>query len=188
MDIRLATVNDAEELLRIYSPYVENTAVSFEYDVPSIDDFRNRIENTLMNYPYLVATEDGRIVGYAYAGSFHSRMAYKHSAELSIYIDKEFKRKGIGKALYSKLFEILKKQNIYSVHAGVAYTDRNDEYLTRDSLYFHENMGFVQTGKHTDCGYKFGRWYSLIWMDMEIAEKPETPKPFVLFSEVAVKI
>ena len=74
------------------------------------------------------------------------------------------------------------------MHAGVAYTDRNDEYLTRDSLYFHENMGFVQTGKHTDCGYKFGRWYSLIWMDMEIAEKPETPKPFVLFPEVAVKI
>ena len=95
MQIRIATIEDAEEIRTVYAPYVINTAVSFEYDVPTTEEFKIRIENTLKNYPYLVAIENDSIVGYAYASSFHSREAYQHSAELSVYIKEEKRRKGI---------------------------------------------------------------------------------------------
>lgn len=90
MKIRVATEEDAESIQRIYAPYVENTAVTFEYDVPSVDEFRRRIANTLKEYPYLVAVEQERMVGYAYASSFHARAAYKHTAEVSIYLGSQF--------------------------------------------------------------------------------------------------
>ena len=110
MDIRVATVEDAKSIQNIYAPYVEKTAVTFEYDVPCIDDFRQRIINTLKEYPYLVAVEQERIVGYAHAGSFHSRAAYKHSAEVSIYLHEKWHKKGIGKLLYEELENRLIKQ------------------------------------------------------------------------------
>ena len=93
MNIRSASPDDAERLLEIYAPYVAETASSFEYDVPTVEEFRGRIENTLLKYPYLVADEDGRAVGYCYAGRFHSREAYLHSVEVSIYIDRNYRRR-----------------------------------------------------------------------------------------------
>lgn len=103
MKIRLAVPEDAGKLLEIYTPYVRETAITLEQTVPSADEFRTRIENTLKNYPYLVAEEDGKIVGYAYGSSFHSRESYKHSAEVSIYVDREYHGQGIGKMLYQTL-------------------------------------------------------------------------------------
>ena len=97
MEIRLATMEDAEEILAIYAPYVRNTAITFEYDVPDINEFRSRIESTLENYPYLVAVKEGRIIGYAYAGAFRKRAAYQHSAEMSIYLDEQCRQQGIGR-------------------------------------------------------------------------------------------
>ena len=99
MRIRVATTEDAESIQRIYAPYVEETAVTFDYDVPGIDDFQQRIMNTLKEYPYLVAVEQGRVIGYAYASSFHAREAYRHSAEVSIYLNKEWHQKGDGRQL-----------------------------------------------------------------------------------------
>ena len=184
MNIRIASPDDTEELLEIYAPYVTDTAVSFEYTVPSAENFRKRIESTLREYPYLVAEKSGKITGYAYSGAFHSREAYKHSAELSIYVKKEFHGKGIGRSLYLKLEEILSAQNIFTACACIAVPDGEDEYLTNASRLFHENVGYHTVGKHEKCGYKFGKWYSMIWMEKEIKERVPNPEPFIPFTEI----
>ena len=158
MLIRLASVDDAEEILAIYAPYVLDTAITFEYDVPEIGEFRSRIETTLKNYPYLVAVEEGRIVGYAYAGVFRKRAAYQHSAEMSIYIDQRYRQHGIGSSLYLELEKQLVRQNVFSLYAGVTTSDRPDDaYVTDGSICFHERMGYTKIGEYRLCGYKFGQ-------------------------------
>lgn len=184
MKIRIATIEDAEAIREIYAPYVLNTAVSFEYEVPSVEEFRNRIENTLKEYPYLVAVENETIIGYSYASSFHARAAYKHSAELSVYVKQDYKGQGIGSRLYLKVEELLMKQNIYTVHACIASPDGQDEHLTDASEQFHKKMGFEIAGRHVRCGYKFEKWYSIVWMDKVISEKLDKPKDFVPFSQM----
>ena len=168
MVIRVANIGDAEAIRRIYQPYVEETAVSFEYKTPTVEEFKDRIKNTMENYPYLVAEIDDKIVGYVYAGSFHTRAAYKHSAELSIYIDRDYRKQGLGKEMYQRIIGILAMQNVYQVHACIASPDQYDEHLTRDSELFHEKIGFKVVGRHEKCGYKFGKWYSIIWMDKNL--------------------
>lgn len=184
MNIRIASPDDAEKILEIYAPYVTDTAVSFEYTVPDIGDFRKRIEGILKEYPYLVAEEDGQIIGYAYAGPFHSREAYKHSAELSIYIKNEYHGRGIGQNLYCKLEEILSAQNVFTTCACIAVPEIEDEYLTDISELFHERIGYHTVGRHEKCGYKFGRWYSMIWMEKEIKKRVPNPEPFIPFSQL----
>lgn len=188
MNIRIAKVKDAEGVRKIYAHYVLNTAVSFEYEVPDEETFINRMERTLADYPYLVAVEDDQVIGYAYASRFHTRAAYSHSAELSIYISKDYKRNGIGSALYQSLEAILIRQNIYTVHACIAYADKEDEYLTADSVKFHAKMGFLLAGRHKQCGYKFGKWYDVIWMDKVIQDIPNAPEAFVPFSRKSANL
>lgn len=184
--IRLAAVDDAEAILSVYAPYVQHTAVSFEYDVPDIRSFRRRMEGILREYPYLVAEEDGKILGYAYAGPFHSRAAYKHSAEISIYLAEGCCRRGIGGQLYRELERRLVSQNVFVLYACIASTDRRDDpFLTDRSIRFHEKMGYRTVGEHHFCGYKFDRWYSMVWMEKAIAEKPAHPGPFIPFPELA---
>ena len=120
LHIRTAQISDAEELLAIYKPYIENTAITFEYDVPSIEEFANRIKTTLKKYPYIVAELNGKIVGYAYAEVFKGRKAYDWSVETSIYIRLENHGNGIGRKLYEKLEEILTKQGVTNVNACIA--------------------------------------------------------------------
>lgn len=183
MEIRLATPKDAEALLQIYGFYVENTAISFEYTAPTVAEFQARIEKTLTEYPYLVAVEEGRIIGYAYAGPFRSRAAYKHWSEVSIYIDRDCRGKGTGTALYAALEALLVKQNIYTLCAVITSTDRQeDAHLTDASIRFHTRMGYRLIGKHTDCGYKFHKWYSVCLMEKPIREKELSPDPFIPFS------
>lgn len=170
ISIRTATEDDAEELLAIYAPYVEQTAITFEYDVPSEDEFRKRISHTLEKYPYLVAEENGKIAGYAYVSPFKERAAYDWSVETSIYVDMAQKRKGIGRLLYDRLEEILKKQGILNVNACIGYPQIDDEYLTKDSVHFHERLGYHMVGTFHQCGYKFGRWYDMVWMEKFIGE------------------
>ena len=181
MQIRLATPADAEALLQIYGYYVEYTAISFEYTTPTVLEFQSRISKTLTAYPYFVAIEANQIVGYAYAGPFRSRQAYKHWAEVSIYIDRSHRGMGIGKALYTALEEILVKQNIYTLCACIASTDREDAHLTDASVNFHTRMGYRVSGKHTDCGYKFDKWYSILLMEKSIREKALHPHAFIPF-------
>lgn len=188
MEIRLASVKDAKAIREIYEPYVKNTAVSFEYEVPSVEEMERRIGETLKQYPYLVAVEQEKIVGYAYAGPFHVRQAYKHSAELSVYIDQSFRKMNIGRKLYARLEEMLILQNVYTVHACIASPEVNDEYLNDDSERFHTRMGFKISGRHKLCGYKFGRWYSVIWMDKELVKKTDKVNDFIPFGQVGVRV
>jgi phosphinothricin acetyltransferase len=182
--IRIARADDAENLLKIYSPYIEKTAVTFEYFPPTKEEFRTRAEKTLSRFPYLVAESGGSIVGYAYAGYYIPRAACDHACEVSIYLAENARGKGIGKMLYSKLFEILARQNITNIYASVAFADIEDEYLTHASVRFHKCEGFSEIGRFRKCGYKFGRWYDLVWLEKVIAphEKPEDFIPFPLIS------
>ena len=170
MIIRAATKEDAGSLLKIYSYYVENTAISFEYVAPSLDEFSKRISSTLEKYPYIILEDDGLIRGYAYAGAFHSRAAYAHCCEVTIYLDHDSKGNGYGKALYEALDKALKKMEIINLYACIADPEVEDEYLTKNSECFHQHMGYTKVGEFHKCGYKFGRWYNMIWMEKMIGE------------------
>lgn len=165
VEIRRVNVDDAEDILQIYGYYVRETAVSFEYDVPTVEEFRRRIARTLRRFPYFAAIQGDRIVGYAYAGPFIDRAAYKYSAEVTIYLAANERGRGIGSRLYGSLEEALEKLGIQNLYACIGYPEVEDEYLTMDSARFHERMGYVKCGEFHKCGYKFGRWYHMIWME-----------------------
>lgn len=168
--IRNAEKEDAEKILAIYSYYVKNTAISFELDVPSLDEFQGRIVRTLERYPYLVLEEKGVILGYAYAGVFKNRAAYDHCCEVSIYVERHAKGRGYGRMLYEALETALKKAGILYLYACIADPVTEDEYLTRNSEHFHSHLGYTMVGQFHNCGYKFNRWYNMIWMEKIIGE------------------
>ena len=170
MKIRSACKEDAVRLLEIYGYYVRNTAVSFEYEVPTTEEFSSRIENTLRRYPYLVLEEDGVIQGYAYAGVFKGRAAYDYSCEVSIYLSRDVRGRGYGRLLYEALEEKLKVQGIRNLYACIASPIAEDEYLTRNSEQFHQHLGYHRVGEFHKCAYKFNRWYNMIWMEKIIGE------------------
>ena len=170
ISIRPATLADAESIQRIYAPYVKDTAISFEYDVPSVEEMARRMAEIQEKYPWIVAEENGKVVGYAYAHIFHGRAAYQWSVETSIYVDMQEKRKGIGNILHEALEEALKAQGILNMNAAIAYVEPEDEYLTHDSVRFHERMGYTKVAHFHQCGRKFGRWYDVVWMEKIIGE------------------
>ncbi len=170
MVIRKATKEDANSLLRIYSYYVENTAISFEYTTPSLNEFEERISNTLEKYPYIVLEDNGSIRGYAYAGIFKGRAAYDHCCEVTIYLNRDSKGNGYGRALYEELESALKEMGIINLYACIGDPEVEDRYLTKNSESFHQHMGYTKVGEFHKCGYKFGRWYNMIWMEKMIGE------------------
>lgn len=173
--IRRATQDDAEALLKIYAPYVINTAISFETEAPSIEEFRNRIKNISERYPYIVAEENGKIFGYAYAGAFKTRRAYDWSVESTIYMSEDARGKGIGRLLYEALEKALVSMGITNMNACIAAPRGADDHLTEDSPRFHEAMGFKLVGRFHSCAYKFGKWYDMIWMEKVIGEHTGEP-------------
>ena len=170
IEIRTAGAEDAERLLEIYDYYVRDTAITFEYVTPSIDEFRSRMERTLEKYPYLVIVRDGKTEGYAYAGTFKDRAAYDWSCEISIYLDHSALKCGLGRMLTEALEAELKKIGILNVYACIAYPEKEDEYLTTNSADYHAHLGYRTVGTFHRCAYKFGRWYNMIWMEKMIGE------------------
>lgn len=170
IEIRSARTEDAERLLEIYDYYVRNTAITFEYDTPSLDEFRARMENIMKKFPYLVIEKDGRIEGYAYAGIFKDRAAYDWCCEMTVYIDRNQRKNGLGRKVYEALEEKLKAMGIQNLYACIGYPDEDDEYLTKNSAEFHEHLGYALVGVFHKCGYKYGRWYNMIWMEKLIGE------------------
>ena len=182
--LRIATPNDAEALLQIYAPYVINTAITFEYTVPSIEEFANRIQTTLKKYPYLVVEVKGVPMGYAYLSDFVGRAAYAWGAETSIYLRQDAKRMGLGGRLYAAIEAIAKLQNLKNLNACIGYPKLEDEHLNKNSVQFHRHLGFRMVGRFNKCGFKFNRWYDMVWMEKSIARHTENPKPVVPFSQL----
>ena len=175
--LRMATPADAPALLNIYAPYVRDTAITFEYDVPSLQEFSARMQATLAFYPYLAALQEGRIVGYAYASPFKERRAYDWAVETSIYVEQGCRGRGIGRQLHDALEGLLRRQGILNMCACIAVPhDGEDEFLTLDSVRFHERLGYRMVGRFDRCGCKFGRWYDMVWMERILGDHPAAPE------------
>ena len=185
--IRLASTGDAAALLDIYAPYVRYTAISFEYEVPPLDEFRERIRATAAKYPYIAAECGEALLGYAYCGVFSARAAYAHSAETTIYVRRDVRGCGIGRKLYETLEAAAKAQNIFNLYACAAYPDVEDEFLTRGSIRFHERMGYTVVGEFRNCGCKFGRWYNIAWLEKIIGGHKPNPASFIPFYELGAE-
>ena len=168
--IRDAKVTDAKAIQTIYTPYVETTAITFEYNVPSEEEFCRRIETVQQKYPWIVAMVNGKVVGYAYASAFKPRDAYLWAIETSIYVDNNNKRSGIGRQLHEALEQRLKMQGILNMNACISFIEQEDEFLSQDSIRFHEHLGYKTVAHFHLCGKKFGRWYDMIWMEKMIGE------------------
>lgn len=182
--IRTAQITDAEELLNIYAPYVTKTAISFEYDVPGIDEFRERMRKTLKKYPYLAAEQNGEILGYAYTGPFVGRAAYGWSAETTIYLKESKRKMGVGRKLYTALENVSAMQNILNLNACIGCPEAEDKYLTQNSMQFHAHMGYRMVGKFQNSGYKFGRWYHMVWMEKLLGKHGADPAPVIPFPDL----
>ena len=168
MAIRHATLADLPRILEIYGPYVENTAISFEYTVPSLESFTQRFLGITAQFPWLVWEEEGCVLGYAYGSLPFERAAFQWSAEASIYLCPEAKGRGIGKALYAALEQLLQKQGYRKVYAII--TTAND-----DSIAFHKAVGYRHTATMPDCGYKLGNWYGIVWMEKDLNSWSDPP-------------
>ncbi len=184
MKIRTASIEDAQALLDIYAYYVEKTAITFEYVVPGLEEFQGRINNILEKYPYIVAVNDERIVGYAYANTFKARAAYDWAVEMTIYVEHDYVNQGIGKQLYITMETLLKLQGITNLNACISYPDIEDEYLDKNSVSFHQHMGYTLVGQFHQCGYKFNRWYSMVWMEKMIGEHVSNQPDIKPFREI----
>lgn len=178
MNIRIAVPEDAPALLELYAPYVQDTAISFECEVPTAEEFSDRIRQTLEKYPYLIAEEDGRILGYTYASSFKSRAAYNWSVETTIYVRLGGQRRGTGSALYKALEEQLSRQHICNLCACIAYPNPA-------SIAFHERCGYKLTAHFHRSGYKLGAWQDMVWMERELCPHTVPPLPFIPFSQLS---
>ena len=182
--IRTAAERDAAELLEIYRPYVEKTAITFEYDVPTVAEFSDRIRNISRKYPYIVVEENGKILGYSYTSAFIGRAAYGWAAEVTIYLKADRRRAGVGRKLYTAIEAISRTQNITNLNACIGCTENEDEYLTNNSIQFHFHMGYRLVGEFYKCGYKFGRWYNMAWMEKIIGPHEPSPPDMIPFPEL----
>lgn len=187
LKLRIVKEDDALALAGIYKYYVENTAVSFEYIPPDEEEFKRRIKEKVKEYPYIVAESDGVVVGYAYASRFLPRPAYIHSVETTVYVRKDFHGNKVGKYLYLALEKLLKLQNVISLNACIACADVIDDTLNNDSMLFHSCMGYRYVGRFNASGYKFSRFYDMIWMEKLISE-PEYPcDEFIPFEMISAE-
>lgn len=168
MSIRMATETDIPRILDIYAPYVRNTAISFEYEVPSLTDFTRRFHTITAQFPWLVWEENGKVMGYAYGSAPFERAAFGWCAEASIYLHPSIHGKGVGKSLYAVLEAILAVQGYQKVY--VLVTTANSA-----SVKFHEAVGYRFTASMPRCGYKLGVWHGLNWLEKQLntVENPE---------------
>ena len=168
--IRFASPADAGRILAIYAPYITDTVISFEYDVPALADFTARVEKISSKYPYLVYERGGVVVGYAYASPYIERAAYDYTVDLSVYVDAAYCGQNIGECLYASLLDILAKQGFYNAYACITATNQN-------SLNFHKRMGFTDAGTHPLAGFKHGKWLDVCWYYNRLQADTNPPQP-----------
>lgn len=177
--IRAASAADLQAMRALYSTYVETSAVTFEYEVPTAEDFAARFESLWDVYPVLVAsTATGMLLGYAYAHPFYGYAAYDWGAELTIYVDKSARRTGVGSCLYDVLEQALRTMGLVSLYACITTCDRGDDpFVTQASVAFHESRGWRLVGRFNECGFKFSRWYDVVWMEKALAVRQDGAAP-----------
>lgn len=173
--IRFAAPDDAKRILEIYAPYITDTVISFEYEVPSLAAFTERVKSISSRYPYLVYELDGKVVGYAYASAYSERTAYDYTVDLSVYVDASFCGHNIGECLYAALLDILAKQGFYNAYACITATNTN-------SLNFHKRMGFTDAGTHPWAGFKDGQWLDVCWYYKRLKADANVPQPLLPIS------
>lgn len=175
--IRPAAESDCGDILAIYAPYVENTSVTFEVDVPRPEDFLARMRKIKSRYPYLVAVAEGRTVGYAYAVELMERAAYQWNAALSVYLRADFAGRGLGTALYQALMELLKLQNFQNVYGVVTLPNPA-------SVKLHQRLGFRPVGQYEKAGYKCGAWHEVMFFEKHIGDHGFRPEPPIFINEI----
>lgn len=166
--IRLATEDDAEQILAIYAPVVRATPISFEMEPPTEHEVRRRMADTLVSFPWLVCGRRGEILGYAYAGKHRARAAYQWSVDVSVYAHAQARRSGVGRALYTSLFKILTLQGFYNAYAGIALPNPA-------SVGLHEALGFLPVGVYRAVGFKLGAWHDVGWWELSLQARPAAP-------------
>lgn len=177
VNVRLATEMDAAAILAVYAPYILETVITFEYDVPPVEEFAGRIRTIIKEYPYLVCELDGKVAAYAYGHRHMERAAYQWNAELSVYVDRDQVHRGMGKALYAAVMEILKLQNIQTVYGIVTSPNENSERL-------HDSMGFTHRALFPQMGYKFGKWLDVAWFEKNLGDHGHSMEPFLGINSV----
>lgn len=168
--IRPATPADARRVRDIYAPAVMESTVSFETDPPSTAEVRERVASTLPDHPWLVCAVDDRVVGYAYAGPHRSRDAYRWSVDVSVYVDADDRRRGVGRGLYASLIACLHRQGFVTAYAGIALPNPA-------SVGLHESLGFERVGVYRRVGYKRGEWRDVGWWGKRLRDPPSDPDP-----------
>ncbi|MGC4057541.1 MAG: GNAT family N-acetyltransferase [Chitinophagaceae bacterium] len=176
--LRLMVPEDIAAMLAIYAPYVTDTAISFEYEVPSLEAYTERIAHIAQKYPCIVCEENGELTGFAYASEFRYRAAYQWCAESTIYLDQQHRGKGTGTRLYRSLMGLLERMGYTNVFAGVALPNEGSEQL-------HRKSGFREIGEFRDIGFKHGAWHSTRWYQLSLAAAaPATPQPPLSLQEL----
>ena len=179
--IRTVQVSDAQAILKVYAPFITDTCISFEYVVPSMEEFTQRIASISAEYPYIVLEEDGVIVGYAYAHRYLERVAYSWDVEVTIYLAPRVQGKGLGVVLYDALEKLLALQNIKNLYSCITGDNVH-------SIEMHRSMGYELIGTFPKAGFKHDRWLDVVWMAKAIGEKENAPLPLVLFSEMQASV
>jgi|SRR5579871_2380971 len=160
--IRFAREEDAEQIAEIYAPFVRHTPVSFEMEPPTPAQMGQRVQEVLMRLPWLVcAGAEQEVMGYVYASPHRLRAAYQWSVDVAIYIDARYRRAGVGRALYTSLFEVLRLQGYYNAYAGITLPNEA-------SVGLHEAIGFVPVGVYRSVGYKLGTWHDVGWWQLPL--------------------
>jgi len=168
--IRFAKPDDAGEMLEIYAPYVRKTVISFEYEPPSLEEFRARMRDYMARYPWLVCERDGELLGYDYGSPYHARAAYGWAVDSSVYIREDRRGNGLGPRLYTALLECLSAQNFYVDCALISASNEA-------SIRFHEKLGFREVGRCRNVGYKFGAWQDVVTLEKTLREPEVPPRP-----------
>jgi len=176
--IRLVTASDSEGILKIYAPYIRDTAISFETEVPTISEFSARIETIAKQYPFLVYEVDDEIVGYAYASRHRERAAYLYCVDVSIYVLPEHHGSGIAYKLYDCLLILLKELGYCNAYAGCVVPNAK-------SIKFHTKFGFTLIGTYRKTGYKFGQWHDVTWLEKTLTKHSEKPAKIKAISELS---
>ena len=185
--LRCARGEDAEALLAVYAHYVRDTAITFEYEVPTAEEFRRRILTTLEKYPWLCLESEGKLLGYAYAAPFRSRRAYQWTAETSIYLAPGEERRGCGRLLYDRLEAVCRAMGLASLYACITAPRGEDPYVTDNSIRFHAHMGYRELARFPGCGQKFGRWYDTVYMEKTLNERRENQPEPIWFPSLALE-